>query len=148
MLKAIFNLKVLGLLILMGTLMSSCQKDKVEYQVRIQNDMSMDLLGIPFMKYYITDCTLGDRLFTDIAVGEYSDRVTVTSGTDYDCSLTVEVYTYNVNTFLWESAGIETFDMGTISWSDSEDYSNQKIKFQIGDLLQLYNPVYTKYAEE
>jgi hypothetical protein len=139
---------MLVLVVLMGAIMSSCKKDKIEYQVRIQNDMSMDLLELPFMKYRIAECTLGNNLFTDVALGEYSDRVTVTSSTDYDCSLTIEIFTYNINTFDWESSGTQNFDMGSISWSDSEDYKNQKIKFQIGDLLQGYKPVYTKYAEE
>ena len=93
-------------------------------------------------------CTLGNNLFSDVALGEYSDRVTVNSSTDYDCSLTIEIFTYNLNTFVWESSGTQTYDMGSISWSDSEDYINQKIKFQISDLLQGYKPVYTKYAEK
>jgi len=145
------NVKMLLLIVLMGILTTSCQKDEKEksvYQLRIQNEMNLDLLGLPIMKYNIVECKLGDLTFSDIAYGEYSNRLSIKSSTDYNCTVKIEVFNYNVDAFSWESSGYETYDMGTISWVDDEDYTNLKLKFEIGDLLQGYKPVYTKYAEQ
>lgn len=144
LLTAVFG----GLVLLMGIMFTSCQKDKVEYQVRIQNDMYNELLGLPFMKYDVKTFYLGDHVFTDVPYGEYSEYTTVESSTDYDLSIEIEAFVYNADTYMWESTGTESYDLDPVSWVDDEDYTKHKIKLQIGDLLQLYKPIYEKYAEE
>lgn len=137
-----------GIILVMSIVFSSCEKEKSKYQVRIQNEMYTELLGIPFMKYNVTECKLGGNVFSDVAYGEYSEYVNIESSTDYELSVTVEMLGYDPNTFLWSSMGSETYDLGTVSWVDDEDYDKHKVKLQIGDLINAYAPVYSKFAEE
>jgi hypothetical protein len=129
-------------------LFSACEKkEKKTYQLRIQNKMYKELLNVPLMKYDIVEITVGDNYYTDIALDSYSDYLSIESSTDYDVNITVKEYLYDSNTFTWSESGTNTYDLGTVSWSDDEDYTNQKLKMEIGDILQAYRPVYSKFAE-
>jgi hypothetical protein len=140
--------------VIVGVLLvfASCQKDKTKYEVRIQNDMYNELsvlgVSVPFMKYNVTECKLGGNVFSNIEYGDYSEYVSIESGTDYELSVTVEMLGYNPDTFSWSSNGSETYDLGTVSWVDDESYDKHKVKLQIGGLLNAYAPIFEKYAEE
>jgi len=143
--------KLLLLIAVLVVGFSSCKKDAVQYQVRVQNNMYTEFLGYPFMKYDVVEFKIGGQVISEIPYSSYegySDYVTVESGNDYELSVTVEMFTYNMDNFNWVSSGTETFNLGTESWRDGEDYKKFKLKLEIGDILQLYKPVYTVYAEE
>ncbi len=150
--KALNQIKVLLLVAVVAIAATSCKKEKTEYQVRIQNDMQNELsllgLSVPFMKYDVKEFTLGEHTFTNVLNGQFSNYVTIESSTDYTMSVTVDVYFYNADSFEWEYSMTETHDLGTESWVDDEDYVKHKIKLQMGDILQAYKPIYSKYAEE
>jgi uncharacterized protein YxeA len=140
--------------VIVGVLLvfASCQKDKTKYEVRIQNDMynELSLLGVssPWFKYDVVEFNLGGTVISDVPYGEFSEYVTIESTTDYELSVTVKLYTWNADAYSWDSNGEDTYDLGTESWADDQTYNKQKVKLQIGDLLQGYEPVYTVYGEE
>lgn len=121
---------------------TSCKKDKVAYQVKVRNSCSNELLGIPFSKYKIVELTLGDKKFNNIESGSDSEYIDIESDTDYKITIKYEVYYYDSNTFTWDYSSTETYDMGTETWSDSEDGDKFIIKVKIGDILQGYKPIY------
>ncbi|MBI9034234.1 MAG: hypothetical protein JEZ03_07165 [Bacteroidales bacterium] len=150
--KKVMNpLKVLFLIAILAVATTSCKKEKIEYQVRIQNEMQNDfnVLGVslPFMKYDVKSFTLGDQTYTDVSVGSYSDYVTIESSTDYEMSVNVDVYFYNVDTFQWDFSSSESFQVGTETWNDEEDFTKFKIKLEIGTFLQAYKPVFETFGE-
>lgn len=146
------NLKIAVLVLVVGLAFSSCEKDKSQYQVRIQNDMyeELSLMGVtsPWFKYEVDEFKLGGMVFSDISYGDYSEYQSVESSTDYDASVTYTQYIWNSELFEWEEKGTYTDNLGTISWIDDEDYDKHKIKLTVGDILSGYAPKYTKYAEE
>lgn len=146
--KLTVKLGLFALLIALGATFTSCEKEKSQYEVRIQNDMYNELLSVPFMKYNVTECTLGGNTFTNVGYGEFSEYVGIESSTDYELSITVEMMGYDPNTFTWTSMGSENYDLGTVSWVDDESYEKHKIKLQIGELINGYKPVFEKFAEE
>jgi hypothetical protein len=139
---------ILMAMLFVGMMFSSCEKEKTQYQVRIQNEMYSELLGIPFMKYDVKEFTLGDIVFSAVPYGQFSAYKSIESSTDYAAKVTYEMFTYNAETFMWESDGTFSADLGTISWVDDEDYAKHKIKLHIGGLLDLYEPEYEKFAEQ
>lgn len=121
---------------------TSCKKDKVAYEAKVRNSCSNELLGIPFMKYKIVELSLGDIKFNDIESGSDSEYLGIESGTDYKITIKYETWFYDVNTSTWEYDRTDTSDMGTETWSDSEDGDKFIIKVKIGDILQAYKPIY------
>lgn len=149
--KILAKMKILVLLAIVVTMSVSCKKDTTEYKVRVQNDMYMEFLGFPFMKYDIVELKIGGNTISEVpysAYNAYSEYVTVESGKDYNISIKVDEYLYNTETFVWEFERTHTYDLGTESWNDDEDYKTFKMKFKIGDLLQAYSPIFTTYGEE
>lgn len=146
------GLSIAMLVMFVGLMFSSCEKETSEYQVRIQNNMyeELSLLGVssPWFKYNVEEFTLGGLSFENIPYGEYSEYQTIESSTDYEASVTYTQYLWNSETYTWEKDGTYTEDLGTISWVDDETYVLQKIKLEVGDLLSGYAPVYKKYGEE
>jgi len=121
---------------------TSCKKDKVAYEAKVRNSCSIELLGVPFMKYKIVELTLGDNKFEDIESGSDSEYLGIESGTDYNITIKYETWFYDTNTGSWEYDRTDTADMGTETWSDSEDGDKFIIKVKIGDILQSYKPTY------
>lgn len=140
--------QILLSIVLVGMLFSSCEKEKSQYQVRIQNEMYSEFLGFPFMKYDIKEITLGGLDYSDVYYGQYSEYQNIESSTDYEINITIDVYLYDIDNYVWVYDRTNTYDLGTVTWVDDEDYVNHKLKFEIGTIMDLYEPVFTKYAEE
>lgn len=127
---------------------ATCQKDKTKYEVRGQNDMYNELLTVPFYKYNAVEFKLGGTVISDVPYGKYSEYVSVESTTDYEISVKVEIFVYDANTYSWRSSRTETYELSSVLWAEDETYTKQKIRLQIGDILQAYKPVYKVYGEE
>lgn len=121
---------------------TSCKKDKVAYQTKVRNSCYNELLGLPFMKYKIVELTLGDKKFTDIESGSDSEYLDIESDTDYKITIKYETWFYNSDTGNWDYDDTFTDDLGTETWSDTEDGDKFIIKVKIGDVLQAYKPIY------
>ncbi len=148
--KRINYVKGLVMLMVLAVIMvsTSCQKDKKTYQVKVRNSCEIELLGIPFMKYNIKEFSLGDIKFGAVAKGEDSEYKDIESDTEYAVSVTYDVYLYDANTFQWDLDRTETADLGTETWTDSEDSDKFIMKVEIGDILQAYKPIFKTYIAE
>ncbi len=124
---------------------TSCKKDKVAYQAKVRNSCSNELLGIPFMKYKIVELSLGDKVYTNIESGSDSQYLDIESGTDYEITIKYEVWYYDSDTHTWTLDSTKTDNLGTETWTDSEDSDKFIIKVKIGDILQGYKPIYEVY---
>jgi hypothetical protein len=141
------RISVLGLLLFSAfvLLSTSCKKEKVAYQTKVRNSCETTLLGLPFMKYDIKEFKLGEISFTNIANGNDSEYKGIESDTEYPITITYDAYFYNADNSSWEYDKTYTEDLGTETWSDSEDSDKFIIKVKVGDVLQAYKPIYTVY---
>lgn len=145
--KRINYVKGLVMLMVLAVVLvsTSCKKDKKTYQAKVRNSCEIELLGIPFMKYNIKEFSLGDIKFGAVAKGEDSEYKDIESDTEYAVSVTYDIYLYDANTFQWEFDRTETADLGTETWTDSEDSDKFIMKVEIGDILQGYKPIFNTY---
>ena len=150
--KEVKRIKGIFLIGLIGLMFSSCDTLYPDYEVRVQNNCENDItiMGttLPFMYYDIVEVTLGDKTFTDIKNGNYSDYQTVKSGEEYDITITYDSYIYDTENYKWEYEGQYTESKGTETWAANETYDKFKIKVEIGNLIQLYKPQIEVYGEE
>lgn len=137
-----------GLIIASMFLGTSCQKEKITYQLKVRNSCENQLLGFPFMKYDIKELNVGDKKFENIPAGSESDYLDIQSDTDYPVSITYDTYFYNTDNFVYEYDNTYTVDMGTESWTSEEESNKFVMVVEIGDLLQAYDPVYEVYFIE
>ena len=143
------SMKLKGLLLFLITALvifsSGCQKEKKIYQVKVRNSCEIQLLGLPFMKYNIKEFTLGDIKFGAVAKGDDSDYKEIESDTEYAVSITYDIYLYNADNMAYQFDRTETTDLGSETWTDSEESDKFIMKVEIGDILQAYKPVYKTY---
>ena len=133
---------VLTTIVLFST---SCAKEKVAYQTKVRNACEIQLLGLPFMKYNIKELKLGEISYTDINKGDDSEYKTMESDTEYPVSITYDVYYYDADNGIYTYDKTQTEDLGTETWSSTEEGDKFIIKVEIGDILQGYKPLYEVY---
>ncbi len=134
-------------LVLVLAFLSSCEKDPIVYQAKVRNSCQINLLGtsIPFMKYEIKDFKLGDISSGQVAYNEDSEYFSVESDVEYAISITYDVYMYNADNFQWEFDETRTDDLGTETWTRTEESEKFIMKVEMGDILTAYKPVFETY---
>jgi hypothetical protein len=112
----------------------SCEKDPAVYEVKVRNAMSDTFIGVEY-KYDVTEFTLGENVVNNIPYNSDSEYFTVESGTEYNMSVTYDMYVYDL-TKGWTYSDTYTSDLGTEEWSDDEDHSKFAVKLTIDWLMQ------------
>ncbi|MCF8294965.1 MAG: hypothetical protein K9I34_02780 [Bacteroidales bacterium] len=141
---------LVGLIVTMVLLLSlttSCEQEAIVYQAKVRNSCQIYLLGtsIPFMKYEIVDMKVGDISSGPVAYNTDSEYFNVESGVEYLVTLTYDIYYYDTETFAWEFDRTVTDDLGTETWTRTEDSDKFIMKVEMGDLLSAYAPYFETY---